>query len=165
MPTRSVESPHYHIWTDALRGRDLALKADNSWDRGTFVRWSLMSAWTTFERAVENALGVTSFGSNFWRKFDVACSAAGIAPPQRGQGLWQRVGKIHSRRNEYTHLLVAKQEDLLPVDAESAREVIATLREAVKDLHLRLGLPAPEWIDDRLPLPWSCGLDAGAWRR
>lgn len=148
MQSRSVESPHYHVWTDALRGRDLAQSATDEWDRGTFVRWSISSAWTAFEHAVNEALGLNSVGTNFWQNFDAGCSALGITPPPRGQGLWQNVAQIQKHRKDYTHLKIADQSQLLLKDATQAEDAITYLREAVLDLHTRLGTQSPEWIED-----------------
>lgn len=148
MQSRSVESLHYHVWTDALRGRDLAQTARDEWDRGTFVRWSISSAWTAFEHAVNDALGLTSTGSHFWPHFDDGCRKLGIDPPQRGHGLWQQVAEIHILRKNYTHLKVVDQPTLLLKDAAHAEKAIKHLREAIQDLHARLKNQPPEWIED-----------------
>ena len=76
---RSVDSPHYHVWTDALYARSLARSAKNDWDLGSHVRWCVQSAWTAFEMAAEDAR---------WRRFRVQHAA--IA---REDGQWQ-----HRRR-------------------------------------------------------------------
>lgn len=44
-----IENNHYHIWTDALHARALSHEASNRWDRGTYVRWTLMTAWIALE--------------------------------------------------------------------------------------------------------------------
>ncbi len=152
MSSRSIETPHYHVWTDALRGRDLAMRTKDDWDRGMFVRMSVISAWTAFERAVEGALNAQPFRRDFWRSFEDACRACNIDPPTRGGGPWQRVAGVHGLRRQYAHLLVVDQSDLLPDTAEPAQNAIIVLREALKDLHGLRTLDPPEWIDeDRLP--------------
>lgn len=148
--SRSVESPHYHVWTDALRGRDLAQTARDEWDRGTFVRWSISSAWTAFEHAVNDALDLPPTGTKFWPNFDDGCRKLGIVPPRRDCGLWQQVAQIQKRRNAYTHLNVVDQSTLLLKDATQAEETIKRLREAVQDLHVRLKDQPPEWIEDNV---------------
>jgi hypothetical protein len=51
-----VDTPHYHLWTDALHLRALAHHARNQWDRGTYVRSALIVAWTSLELACDDAL-------------------------------------------------------------------------------------------------------------
>jgi hypothetical protein len=45
---RSVDTTPYHIWTDALHALALARVTSNDWDRGTYVRWAILSACVTF---------------------------------------------------------------------------------------------------------------------
>ncbi len=54
-----VDSLNYHLWTDALHGRALAREAENAWDRGTYVRWTVITAWTAFEVVCGDALNVS----------------------------------------------------------------------------------------------------------
>jgi hypothetical protein len=142
---RSVESPHYHIWTDALHGRHLAREASNDWDRGTYVRWTISSAWTAFELACEDATGAQGLGYRFKDKLDGALSAKGIAL-NWGQGLWQQVLLIHRLRIDYVHPGVPQDRLFAPV--QEADKAISVLREAIRDLCSRVGTPVPEWIDD-----------------
>lgn len=148
MISRSVEWPHYHVWTDALRGRDLARKAHDEWDRGTFVRWSMQSAWAAFEEEARSVLNLHHYGARFWDRFDSALTALGVAPPSRGSGLWQQMSEVYAERNKYLHLSIVDQNDLLLSDAKSAETAISAIRQAVHDLHRMLNSTAPEWIDD-----------------
>ena len=148
MTPRSVEWPHYHVWTDALRGRDLAREAPDEWDRGTFVRWSIQSAWTAFEEEVRVTLRISYYGSRFWDKFDDALKLRGITPPSRASDLWQRMASVYMERKKYAHLSTVNQDDLLLADSTPAAVVIATIREGIHALHALLGSTAPEWIDD-----------------
>lgn len=70
--TKIVENAHYHIWTDALHGRALARQAQNRWDKGTYVRWVIMTAWTAFEMACEDGLEKPGIGRSFRRNLDNA---------------------------------------------------------------------------------------------
>ncbi len=135
-----------------MRGRDLAMRTRDDWDRGMFVRLSVISAWTAFERVVESALSTPPFRRDFWRSFEDACRACNIDPPPRGGGIWQQVATVHGLRRQYAHLLVVDQSDLLPETAELAQNAIIVLREALNDLHILLAFDPPGWIDeDRLP--------------
>jgi hypothetical protein len=54
---RSVETPHYHVWTDALHARELARNTKDRWNRGSYVRWTIIAACTALEIACANYLG------------------------------------------------------------------------------------------------------------
>lgn len=143
---RSVDSPHYHVWTDALHGRHLARNATNEWDRGTYVRWTIVSSWTALEMASEQALDVTGLGHRFFDRVNEALANRSLPPLNTGQGIWQRVKSLHMRRVDYVHKNVDQR--LLFASLEEAEEAIGVVREAVKDLHVKLGSPPPQWIDD-----------------
>lgn len=59
---KMVTDPLYHIWSDALHGRSLARQARNRWDCGTYVRWTLTSAWTMLEMVCSDLLSVQRLG-------------------------------------------------------------------------------------------------------
>ena len=71
-----VEGPHYHLWTDALHARALAKQANNRWDRGTYVRWTVTTAWTVLEMACEDALETPGIGRRFKENRDAATPRA-----------------------------------------------------------------------------------------
>jgi len=143
---KSVETPHYHIWTDALHGRHLARQASNAWDRGTYVRWTISSAWTAFELACEDATSATGLGRRFKEKLDAAIRSKGIAPLDWGQGVWQQVRQIHQLRKDYVHPAIPQER--LFAQVGEADKAITVLRSAIRDLYARLGNPSPEWIED-----------------
>ena len=143
---KSVNSAHYHIWTDALYARQLARSARNAWDRGSHVRWCVGSAWTAFEMAVEDALATTGIGYSFKQKFDEASDALGLQPVDWGQGLWQQVLAVHVRRVDYIHGRVL-QTDLFP-SVTDADDAIAVLRAAIKTTYTLARKPEPDWPDD-----------------
>jgi hypothetical protein len=143
---RSVEWPHYHIWTDALHARDLARVAPNSWDLGTYVRWTVNTAWTAFEMACEEALASSGLGRRFKSNLDQAFQDKGLPKLDWGQGVWQRVEAIHALRKAYVHPGIPQERLFAPLD--EAEEAISVLREAIKDVYRRVGLPIPDWPDD-----------------
>jgi hypothetical protein len=144
--TRSVETPHYHIWTDALHGRRLAREARNEWDRGTYVRWTIASAWTAFESTCEHLTGASGLGNRFKERLDEAFGSKGLAPPDWESGLWQRVLSVYRMRKDYVHPAVPQERLFAPV--EEAERAIEVLRLAIKDVYARTGTPAEEWPDD-----------------
>lgn len=146
MTVRSVDWPHYHIWTDAIHGRQLARDARNEWNRGAYVRWSISSAWTAFETTCEDLLTVTGLGNRFKEHLDRALADKGFAQPDWSQGLWQDVLGVYSQRKSYVHIPHG-QVDLFPPTSE-ADAAIAILRAAIKDMYRRVGANPPEWPDD-----------------
>lgn len=86
-----VNDAHYHVWTDALHGRALSHQANNKWDRGTYIRWTITSAWTALETACEEALSVSGIGRRFKDNLNTAVSERGLPPLEWGEGIWQRV--------------------------------------------------------------------------
>jgi hypothetical protein len=150
---RSVNTPHYHVWTDALHARQLARDTKNEWDRGTYVRWAIQSAWTAFEATCEVALETSGLGMRFKDHFDAAVRTKGLAPVDWGSGLWQKVRETYQLRKDYGHLLAPQKRLFAPVD--EADFAIATLREATKALYLLLSQDAPKWVDDDNAFGWE----------
>lgn len=150
---RSVDSPHFHVWTDALHARQLAKDTANDWDRGTYVRWTIQSAWTAFEWTCEIALSTSGLGNQFRRRFDEAMAAAGNATVDWGSGLWQRVLEVYQLRKDYIHPRIPQARLFSPL--QQAEKAVTTLRAAIEDLHNRLGITAPEWIYDDVADGWQ----------
>lgn len=146
MTARSVDTPHYHIWTDALHGRRLAREARNEWDRGTYVRWTIASAWTAFEGTCEYLTGGSGLGMRFKERLDEALAARNLSRPDWGSGLWQDVLAIYSLRKDYVHPAVAQARLFCPV--EEAERAITTLRLAIKEMFSRTGVAVETWPDD-----------------
>jgi hypothetical protein len=143
---RSVESPHYHIWTDALHARELARKTQNEWDRGTYVRWAVGSAWTAFESTCEHLTEATGLGIRFKDRLNDALDSGGWIRPDWGSGQWQDVLSVYRLRKDYVHSNVPQERLFAPLS--EAEEAIATLRSAIKDMYQRTGNAAPKWPDD-----------------
>jgi hypothetical protein len=157
---RSVDTPHYHLWTDALHARELARETQNEWDRGSYVRWTIQAAWTAFESTCEAVLGSPGLGMRFRERFDDALDTyqSGLAVDW-GQGIWQRVLEIYQLRKDYAHPLVPQHRLFAPL-AESDK-AIAVVRDAVTELHSMLQLPHPQWVDDDSDRGWQ-GSKGGA---
>jgi hypothetical protein len=143
---RSVDSPHYHLWTDALHARHLARNAKSAWDLGSYVRWTVIASWTAFESTCEDVLHVSGLGNRFKEKLDATCNARGIAPLTWGSGLWQGVLTIYGFRKDYIHKQLPQSRLFAPLS--EAEDSIKVLRAAIKDIYGRAGAPPPEWVDD-----------------
>lgn len=147
MVHRSVDTPHYHIWTDALHGRHLAKRTKNDWDRGTYVRWTIFSAWIAFELEVGDTLNIQRIAHRPFDQIEDALWNRGLQHLDRGRGIWQQVVALHDRRNDFMHQ-AGNQQRLFAPTADGADHAITTVRDAVMDIHKRLGTTHPEWIED-----------------
>jgi hypothetical protein len=143
---RSVESPHYHVWTDALHARHLVHRASNAWDRGSYVRWAVNTAWTAFEVACQEATGAKNLGERFKDHLNEEFDANGIPRPDWGTGLWQQVLRIYGLRKDYVHGGIPQARLFAP--EQEADEAISILRRAIQDVFHRVGQAAPLWVED-----------------
>lgn len=150
-----VENPHYHLWTDALHARALAKQAKNRWDRGTYVRWTVMTAWTVLEMACEDALQTSGIGRRFKENLDKACLAKALPKINWGSGIWQRVSTIHKARKEFVHINATQGQ--LFSGFEEADRAISTVREAINDIFAHAGKSSPAWLQDDDDKGWDRG--------
>lgn len=148
-----VTTPHYHLWTDALHARALAHQARNDWDRGTYVRWAVNTAWTAFEAACEDALGASGLGNRFKENVNAAVAKLSLPPLSWGSGIWQQVLKIYALRKDYVHVAIP-QIRLFALVSE-ADEAIHVLRDAVKAIYTHVGKTFPHWINDDYDRGWD----------
>jgi hypothetical protein len=150
-----VESPHYHLWTDALHARALAHQAHNKWDRGTYVRWSVTTAWTVLEIACQEALEEPSISYSFRKNLDEAIKKKSLPALDWGQGIWQQVQEVQDKRKDYMHRFLEEQ-DLFP-DAEPANRAITIIREAVIAIYTHAKRVPPAWVRDDEDRGWDDG--------
>ena len=150
-----VDSPHYHLWTDALHGRALAREAKNKWDRGTYVRWTVVTAWTVFERACEDALGAHGIGNRFRCNLDSAIARKCLPPLDWSRGTCQQVIEVQKNRKDYVHVRIA-QEDLF-AEVDKADRAIHILRKAMKAIYVHARKEPPIWLDDDDDRGWERG--------
>ncbi len=148
-----VDSPHYHIWTDALHARALARQAQNQWDRGTYVRWTIITAWIAFEKACADAVNNPRVGYSFQQEMDDALTKLSLPPIDWGRDIWQRVRQIQEFRKDCVHR-TPSQEQLFP-EATVADHAISTLRNAIVDIYTRTGKHPPAWIQDDDDRGWD----------
>lgn len=156
-----VDNNHYHLWTDALHARALAHQANNKWDRGTYIRWTLTTAWTVLEIACQDALEESNISYRFKENLDDAIASKSLSKINWSHGIWQKVRQTQEIRKDYVHRF-ALEKDLFP-EAELADNVIQTIREAIKDIYARAGKVSPKWLDDDDDdRGWDRGRDFGA---
>lgn len=148
-----VESAHYHVWTDALHGRALSDQAKNEWDRGTYVRWTVASAWTALETACDEALGISGIGRRFKENLDAAIAERGLPRLTWGAGIWQKVTELQAQRKGFIHLTVG-QADLFP-GAQIADQAVDTVRQAIAEIYRHAGRASPRWLEDDHDRGWQ----------
>ena len=153
MPPVLVDSTHCHLWTDALHVRQLALEAANRWDRGTYVRLTVVLTWTALEIACQDALGAPEIGYRFKDNLDAAIAARGLSAVDWSRGVWQRVRELQERRKAYIHKFASLSE-MFP-EAEVADEAITVTREGIKSIYAHAGLQVPGWTDFDHANGWS----------
>ena len=155
MITKLVESNHYHIWTDAIHARQLAKQTGNKWDRGTYVRWTLLTSWIALEIACQDALCDKNIPYKFKENLDGAIARNKLPPIDWSRGLWQKVTKVQNLRKNVAHRF-ASENELFP-ETDIADETIQVIREAIKAIYEHCGKSAPAWVDDDSDEGWTTG--------
>jgi rhamnogalacturonyl hydrolase YesR len=143
MPLKLVDSISYHLWTDALHARELARTTDDNWDRGTYVRWTVNTAWSAFEMVCEECLGTNGLGNRFKDNLDRAVAARGLSPLQWGQGIWQQVLDVYQKRKDYTHVSSSIAQTRLLASVQEADAAISVLRTAIQAIAQLSGATSP----------------------
>ena len=108
-----IENNHYHIWTDALHARALSHEANNRWDRGTYVRWTLMTAWIALEIACQEALEEPKISYSFKDNLNKAIEEKSFSKLDWSQGIWQQVLQLQEFRKNCAHRF-SQETDLFP---------------------------------------------------
>lgn len=155
MITKFVESNHYHVWTDALHARQLATQTSNHWDRGTYVRWTILTAWIALEIACQDALENKNISYSFKRYINDAVALKALPPLDWSQGIWQKVIKIQNLRKNIAHRS-SLELDAFP-DASVAETTIKVIREAIQSIYEHCGKTSPQWVEDNYDEGWITG--------
>jgi hypothetical protein len=153
MVPKLVTTTHYHLWTDALHARALASQAKNKWDRGTYVRWTVTTAWTVFEMCCADALQTDKLGTRFKDRVNARLKELGLGVLDWGQGLWWRVLDVYTKRKEYVH--VNSSPNRLFPEVSEADTSIQVLREAIKSIYNHAHKVPPVWVDDDFDRGWD----------
>lgn len=153
MPPALVDSNHCHLWTDALHVRELAREAVNRWDRGTYVRLTVVLTWTALEIACQDALGAPEIGYRFKDNLDAAIASKGLGPLDWSRGVWHRVRELQERRKAYMHKFASLNE-MFP-EADLADQSVTVTREGIKAIYAHAGAEAPAWTDFDHSQGWS----------
>ncbi|MCC7482953.1 MAG: hypothetical protein IT541_15655 [Hyphomicrobiales bacterium] len=141
-----VDTFHYHLWTDALHMRALAHQARNRWDRGTYVRFTLIAAWTTLEMACDEALETNGIGRRFQDNLKEEVAGKNLPKLNWSQGIWQEVSALQKLRIEFVHQGISDRNRF--AEAKQADAAIDVCRRAIKAIYVHAGQVPPEWVDD-----------------
>lgn len=155
MITKYVESNHYHLWTDVLHARELSKQTDNKLDRGSYIRWAIITAWIALEMACQDALDDKDISYRFKENMDTAINKKNLTALDWGQGVWQKVSKVNELRKSAVHRF-ASEKELFP-ELVIADYSIETVREAIKTIYEHCSKPVPEWIKDDIDKGWTTG--------
>lgn len=147
-----IEDNHYHIWTDALHARALSHETNNRWDRGTYVRWTLMTCWISLEIACQDALEDPQISYSFKCNLNTAIEKKSLSKLGWGKGIWQQVLNLQELRKNCVHRF-SQESDLFP-DASVADEAIVTARKAITEIYNHVGKQAPLWVNDDHDQGW-----------
>lgn len=147
------DNNHYHLWTDALHARELARQTNNKWDRGTYVRWAIITAWTVLEIACQDALDDEKISYSFEQKLNQAIEEKSLPKLDWGKGIWQKVKKIQELRKNCVHRFFSENE-LFP-NTELAEEALEIIGNAVREIYLHVKKPIPNWIKDDYDQGWA----------
>jgi len=146
MVTKLVESNHYHVWTDALHARQLSTETSNRWDRGTYVRWTILTAWIALEISCQDALEDDSISYSFKKNVDNAIKLKKLPPLDWGKGIWQEVITVQDLRKDVVHRFPSES-NVFPDDSV-AETTIKVIRNAIKDIYKHCGKDYPKWVED-----------------
>jgi len=148
-----IENNHYHIWTDALHARALSHETNNRWDRGTYVRWTIMTGWIALEIACQEALEEPKISYRFKDNLDKAIKRKSLLKLDWGKGIWQQVANLQEVRKNCVHRF-SKESDLFP-DASIADQAINTARNAITAIYNHVGKDVPHWVNDDEDQGWA----------
>lgn len=148
-----VENNHYHIWTDALHARALAHEANNRWDRGTYIRWTIITAWIALEIACQDALDEPKISHRFKDNLNKAIEEKSLAKLDWSEGIWQQVLQVQTYRKNLVHRF-SLEKDLFP-DAAVAGDTIRIIRQAIIEIYNHVSRDVPLWVNDDNDQGWA----------
>ena len=140
-----VDSTQCHLWTDALHVRQLAREAVNRWDRGTYVRLSVVLGWTALELGCQDALQDQRIGYSFKDNLDRAVDAKGLPALDWSQGIWQDVRRLQEIRKAFVHKFATLAE-MFP-ESTVAEDAIAVARRGIAAIFDHASRLRPGWIE------------------
>jgi len=148
-----VENNHYHIWTDALHARALSHETDNRWDKGTYVRWTIMTSWIALEISCQDALEDAKISYSFKKNLDFAIQNKSLPQLDWSKGIWQEVLSLQELRKNCVHRF-SQESELFP-ETGIADQAIDTVQSAIIEIYNHVGKDAPLWVNDNDDQGWA----------
>jgi hypothetical protein len=156
----NINSPENHLWTDVLHARSLARQSLNSWDRGTYVRWCIITTWICVEIVFRQVLNEPRIGHRFKEDVDSALNNLGLSRLNWGEGVWQKLLKLQVQRHKLIHSIQI-QSELFP-ESTVAENYVSDARDAIIEIYKHAGQDIPRWINYDIDLGWDSGKSSGA---
>lgn len=135
---------------EKTRARYRAELSQCRWDRGVYIRWTVITAWMAFGRACGHAVDDPEVSRNIKVRLPRALTAKGLQSIDWSHGLWKEVNGVRLQRVIYTHGECTTEE--LFGELQVAENGITVLRRGIIDLYDRVGKDHPGWVDcDKVP--------------
>jgi hypothetical protein len=156
---RHIDSSEYHLWTDVLHACSLSSQANNSWDRSSYVRWTIVTGWTVLEMLFRKALEDEKIGHSFKNDVNLAVKRLELPRINWGEGVWQVVLSLKEQRKIYVHTKI--DQDNLFLEAQLAVKYVDDVRECIKAIYSYVHKPLPKWINIKDDIGWDNGRQGG----
>jgi hypothetical protein len=140
--------------------RELARAARNKWDRGTYVRNCVATAWIALETSCQDALSSNAIGYSFKANLDKAVADSSLPQIDWSFGLWQQVRGLQETRKSYVHRFLALSDMFPPVLV--AENAITIVRSAVIDIYARAHKSEPGWVHIDASRGWDAASLVGS---
>lgn len=155
--TEKNDDPHFHLWTDALHAKALAHQSKNDWNRGTYVRWCIITTSIVFEMMCSQALKIR-ITRDLKGTVNNELKRKGLELISWEKGIWKEMSDCIDLRNEYIHRNTS-QKILFP-ELVKSDIVINAVKDAAEHLFMLVGKSFPQWfqvVDDK---GWEEGQNA-----
>ncbi|MEK0315649.1 hypothetical protein [Cohnella sp. 56] len=159
MNFKHINTTEFHLWTDVLHAKTLSCQAQNPWDRGSYVRWCIITGWTVLEMVFRQVLNDESIGYRFKEDVDRAIKNLGLPSFNWGEGIWQRILALKDTRKNFVHTNL--EQNKLFLDTSVAIDYVKGIQDGILEIHKYTRTPIPQWIlydDDR---GWDDGSESG----
>lgn len=154
---------------DKSSARSRAELSQTTWDRGAYVRWTVMSAWTVFEKCCADAVDDPNVTFRIRKRLPAAIAhkTQQNAVLNWTDPLWQAVDDLREERNRYVHRALVDADLFAPSDA--AERAVVVVRSGVVEVYRLVGKAHPSWVEcDMVPprlggsMAWASVQHAGA---
>ncbi len=153
----SLEPAPPHL--DKMLARWRAEVSQCRWDRGAFVRWTVVTAWMTFERACCDAVGDPKASKGLRERLAKIFQKKGFEAIDWKSGIWADVVAVQTQRHKYIHRELDRQD--LFAEVGFAENAVTVIRKGIIAIYATVGKQHPLWADCD-EVPWRLG-GSSAW--